>query len=158
MKDNPRRRSEAGFTLVELMVVVLVIGILMAIAVPTFLGARSRSEDAAAKSSVKTLFRAGFAASAADAFEMPDVSPAALKQMEPGYDYVEFREASTGPKVLSVGAADQGVGIAALSNSGTCFMMYSTGDEHGPKQYYGVADTDDCTARRAADESRDDDW
>jgi type IV pilus assembly protein PilA len=40
-----RRSGEAGFTLIELMVVVLIIAILIAIAIPTFLGARSRAQD-----------------------------------------------------------------------------------------------------------------
>jgi type IV pilus assembly protein PilA len=45
-----RRRSEEGFTLIELMVVVLIMGILMAIAIPTFLATQGSANDASAKS------------------------------------------------------------------------------------------------------------
>ena len=45
--------DEGGFTLIELMVVVLIIAILIAIAIPTFLGARERAQDKAAESSLR---------------------------------------------------------------------------------------------------------
>ena len=48
-----RRENEEGFTLIELMVVVLIIAILIAIAIPTFLGARERANDRAAQSSLR---------------------------------------------------------------------------------------------------------
>src|SRR5256885_13522922 len=45
--------EEKGFTLIELMVVVLIIAILIAIAIPTFLGARQRAQDRAAQSDLR---------------------------------------------------------------------------------------------------------
>jgi type IV pilus assembly protein PilA len=48
-----KRDSEDGFTLIELMVVVLIIAILIAIAIPTFLGARQRAQDRAAQSDLR---------------------------------------------------------------------------------------------------------
>jgi prepilin-type N-terminal cleavage/methylation domain-containing protein len=44
---------EAGFTLVELVIVLIVIGVLLAIAVPSVLGQRNRANDAVAASSLR---------------------------------------------------------------------------------------------------------
>jgi type IV pilus assembly protein PilA len=53
-KTSLQNAEEAGFTLIELMVVLLILAILLAIAIPTFLGVSKSANDRAAQSNLNT--------------------------------------------------------------------------------------------------------
>ncbi len=128
-----RRDEDKGFTLIELMVVVLIIAILLAIAIPTFLGAQNKAKDRSAQSSArnaltnaKTIY--------ADSATYVAATPAALLASEPSLTFQSTM--STGPKNVSVAdvpAKDLWFG-AVLSATDTCFYI---ADNLGPASSEG---------------------
>jgi type IV pilus assembly protein PilA len=121
-----RRDAEEGFTLIELMVVVLIIAILIAIAIPTFLGARSRAQNRAAQSDLRNGLTAE-KTSYTDAETYTDVV-ADLHTLEPSLDW--------GGK-LKVSAATSVVCLTRTSDSGTTYSIGDVATGATAGTYYG---------------------
>src|SRR3954468_9566908 len=122
--ERRHKGNEEGFTLIELMVVVLIIAILIAIAIPTFLGARTRAQDRQAQSNLRNAF-------AAEKVVYTDnqaytATPATLTAIEPSLAYAADAGPSGSPKTIYVNVTGTTLTIGAKSKSGTCFYMQDT--------------------------------
>jgi type IV pilus assembly protein PilA len=142
-----RDEDERGFTLIELMVVVLIIAILIAIAIPTFLGARQRAQDKAAQSSLRN----GLTAAKTIYTDQEDytlATPIALGNTEPSLTFVAGTASSTQPKQVSVDTpTDHQIVVAALSKSNKCFWIAD--DTHGPGTSFNSTAGPACAAGTA---------
>jgi len=61
MLQKLRKNDQKGFTLIELMIVIAIIGILAAIAIPNFLSYRTKGQHAAAMSAAKNFYNTSVA-------------------------------------------------------------------------------------------------
>ncbi len=129
MRSFARRGREAGFTLIELMVVLLIIAILLAIAIPTFLGVANSAGDRAAQSNLTnalTEVKALYQNSASYAVGTPAVAMTAANEFTasaPEFAWLDNTACNTSPSnCVSVKVVDSS---AALDYQGVELAVYS---------------------------------
>jgi type IV pilus assembly protein PilA len=144
------RRSERGFTLIELMMVVLIIAILIAVTIPVFFGAANKAKDRATQTSVKTALKAAKGVYT-DTTDYTLATPAALTA-ELGAGSVSFVGAGVSPtgqnRVSVNGVSASYIVLSAHSKSGNCFYA-SSNETTGAMLYAKLAAAGGCAANTA---------
>jgi type IV pilus assembly protein PilA len=116
----PHARDEDGFTLVELLVVIVVVGILAAIAIPSLLSQRTGAGDAAAKQVANTAEHAALIYNLNNG-SYSAMTASALNSIEPSINVT-----ANGQTVLAAaGSTSTGYSLATVSSVGDTFNLTS---------------------------------
>ena len=119
-----RAQSESGFTLVELLVVMLILGLLAAIAIPAFFNQRIKAQDSEAKSIAKTAQTALETYATDNNGKYTGATQAELKKIEP-----TLPSATSGANAITtLTVADSSYTITVTSESGNTFSIVRATD------------------------------
>jgi type IV pilus assembly protein PilA len=152
--------AEEGFTLIELMVVLLIMAILLAIAIPTFLGVTGSAHNRAAQSDLRNAFDTAQTIYQSQQGYVTNTSSmvALMNTSEPGLDFTTSAVAQNTDQISVDVVNDNAIVLAAATSGQRCWFLlnvetnsdaHSLGFKHGGT-YYGLEKNDDHTCEASA--------
>jgi type IV pilus assembly protein PilA len=130
MNTSIKRKSDKGFTLIELAIVILIIGVLLSLGLPAFLSVKKQAQIRSAQSNARIMVTDARALSAGtDDYSL--VTSASLLAAEPNIPATSGpTAASTGPNAPAINVSTSGSNYAndtftvlVLSKSGVCYQI-----------------------------------
>lgn len=139
--------AEAGFTLIELMVVLLILAILMAIAIPTFLGVTSGANDRATQSNLTNAVTESSAIYQGNnqSFATPTTGTIAsmFQSSAPEFSWTSSSCSSSAVNCISynISGDANAIILGALSKTGSCWYVLYSPAEPATTAFTGVTGT-----------------
>jgi len=135
-----RMRADGGFTLIEILVVMIIIGILTTIGLPSYLGARERAADRVTQANLRT----GLAASLTYFAEIGTFTGFDVVQAEtaePSVDWMSPGPPATGQVDIEI-ASGTDLLLVSVSKTGTFFCLAQTAFAPATDRGMGLQFTD----------------
>ena len=125
-KSMRRMNREYGFTLIELMVVVMIIAILIAIAIPSFLGFRKNAQERSVQSDLRTVLLAQNAYFLENNAFTGDQADIIAIEANARFDGVSIEESTPNLCLLGTSESTNTFAVYQVANGATLYSLGTT--------------------------------